>query len=236
MINVIASGSKGNCTAVTFGKVTILLDAGIGFDRIQRALNFKNPTAVFITHEHGDHAKLSTIQELLKRGVDVYMTKGTAEALKLKSSHRLHLIEVGVRYQMEDYINKSRYKFYATRTIHDAAEPVMYSFWDCHNVVRYIVDSGEIPLQIMPADYLLIEANFLETELQNADIDSTQKERIFKNHLSAEKVLKWLKKDLIITKPREIHLLHISKRHGNGEIFRQMVQAEVGDDVKVFAH
>lgn len=229
-IKVIASGSSGNCTALNCGKVTILLDAGIGFDRIQRALNFRNPTAALITHEHGDHAKPSTIAELLKRGVDVYMTKGTAEALKLDNSHRLHLIESGTRYELDEF------KFYATPTIHDAAEPVMYSIGNAKFNVRYIVDSGKIPLKFALTDYLLIETNYLSSNLQDASIDQTQKDRISKNHLSVEKVLEWLKRNIFLERLKEVHLIHISKRHGDGEIFRQMVQAAVGDDVEVFAH
>lgn len=230
-IKVIASGSSGNCTVLNCGKVTILLDAGIGFDRIQRALNFKNPTAALITHEHGDHAKTSTIAELLKRGVDVYMTNGTAKALQLGKTHRLHLINCGTRYEIGEF------KFYASPTIHDAAEPVMYSFSKVSEfVVRYIVDSGEVPLKIAPTDYLLIETNYSESNLQTSGIDSTQKERISQNHLSIEKALEWLKHNAFLDQLKEIHLIHISKRHGNGEIFRQMVQAAISDNVKVFAH
>ena len=229
-IDIIASGSKGNCTAVYLGKVTILLDAGIGFKSIQRALNFENPTACLITHEHGDHAKISTISELLKRGTDVYLTKDTAEALKLENSHRLHLIEVGTRYEIADL------KFFATSTFHDAAAPVMFSIGTPNFIVRYIVDTGEIPLKVAPADYLLIETNYLENNLADSQIDPAQKERISKNHLSIEKVLHWLKRNCFLERPKEIHLIHISKRHGNADFFRQMVQNAVGENVKVFAH
>ena len=229
-VKVIASGSGGNCTALICGKVIILLDAGIGFDRIQRALDFQNPTAALITHEHGDHAKISTVQELLKRGVEIFMTRGTAEALKLEKSHRLNLIEPVTRYQLEDL------KFYATPTIHDAAAPVMFSIGNAKFSLRYIVDSGEIPLQLAPTDYLLIETNYLETELLNAKIDATQKERISKNHLSFEKALRWINRNNFLDRFKEIHLMHISKRHGNGEKFRQVIKNLVGADTKVFAH
>ena len=229
-IDVIASGSKGNCTAVYLGKVTILLDAGIGFKSIQRALNFENPAACFITHEHGDHAKISTISELLKRGTEIFMTRGTAEALNLEKSHRLHLIEPVTRYKFENLT------WYATPTVHDAAEPVMFNFGTQNFIARYIVDSGEIPLKLAPADYLLIETNYLENNLADSQIDPAQKERISKNHLSVEKVLHWLKRNCFLERPKEIHLLHISKRHGNADFFRQMVQNLVGKTVKVFAH
>lgn len=230
-VNVIASGSKGNCTAFSTGKITILFDAGIGFDRIQQALNFQLPAACFITHEHGDHAKFSTIQELLKRGVDVFMTSGTAQALNLDSSHRLHLIEPVERYDLDEF------KFFATATNHDATQPVMFSFGKVSDFnARYIVDTGDIPLQFTPTDYLLVEANFLEKQLLNSQIDSVQRDRIFNNHLSLEKLLHWLKRNSPFHPPKEIHLIHISKRHGDKDFFRQLVQNAVGFKTKVFAY
>ncbi|MBQ7705400.1 MAG: hypothetical protein IJT73_08255 [Selenomonadaceae bacterium] len=231
-LNIIASGSKGNCTAATSGTVTILLDAGIAFDRIQRALDFKNPTACFITHEHGDHANKATIAELLKRGTDIYMTAGTANALKLETSHRLHLIESKKLYELDDSIP---IRFYATPTVHDAAEPVSFHFnWNFETLV-YIVDTGYLPPFDTVRNYLLIEANHSTADLLNANIDDSQKQRILQNHLSIEKVVKYIE-DNNQGNLAEVHLIHISKRHGDGEQFRQAVQAVVGDKIKVLAH
>lgn len=223
LVKVLASGSRGNCTVVGLGKAKYLFDAGIGYREIQRGLNFENPQAAFITHEHGDHAKVSTLKELLKRGVDVYMTAGTATALKLEGTHRLHLVESGVRYEIGETTIE------AQPTVHDAAEPVMYALGD--GEFAYVVDTGEMPKFASPK-VLAVEANYSGAELEKATIDSVQKLRIRKNHLAIEKVLEWLE----VAKPEEIHLIHISRRHGNAAKFRELVENWVGAGVKVYAH
>lgn len=217
MIQVIASGSSGNCTI--YDK-KILLDAGIQFERIQRALNFESPQAALITHEHCDHANKKTIAELLKRGTEIYMTAGTAAALNLEKSHRLHLIESGKTYTLGDL------KFMALPTIHDAAEPVAFLV----NDVAYITDTSEIPNLPTPK-ILLIETNYSTEKLLSANIDEFQKQRILKNHLSLEKVAAYLQ-----TQPQlqEVHLVHLSRRNANAELFKSTIQAIVGD--KVFTH
>ncbi|WP_249961578.1 MBL fold metallo-hydrolase, partial [Histophilus somni] len=87
-IKVFGSGSSGNCYLANINKTKILLEAGIPFKQIQKGMMFKvsNIDACLVTHEHLDHAK--SAKDLIKNGVDCYMTQGTAEALKLKS-HRL---------------------------------------------------------------------------------------------------------------------------------------------------
>lgn len=240
-VNVLASGSKGNCTAVTTNAEIILLDVGVNFGTLQRALNFKNPISVFLTHEHSDHVNKSTLAELLKRGVEVYMTEGTAQALKLKPRHNLKIFEpLGVGYFEQDILN-DEITVYADKVAHDAAEPV--GFWveapvDAYGnrsgVVAYVTDTDEVPYEILP-QIMIIEANHDTETLLAADIDAHQKQRILHNHLSIEKVAKYFKnadKEFL----QEVHLIHISKRHGNAEKFRQIVQEIVGDNVKVFAY
>ena len=82
-ITAYASGSSGNCYTLTNGEATIMLDCGLPFRDIQHLTNFKLPDAVLVTHEHQDHSK--AIENFMKRGVDVYMTLGTAEALGICS-------------------------------------------------------------------------------------------------------------------------------------------------------
>lgn len=64
MINVeiLATGSKGNCYLLKSGETKILLDCGLAYKKTLELLNFELPTAVLVTHEHKDHA---TRQSLL---------------------------------------------------------------------------------------------------------------------------------------------------------------------------
>lgn len=232
-VQVIASGSKGNCTVLTIDNATILLDIGINFSNLQRRLNFENPTAVFLTHEHSDHVNKSTLAELLKRGVEVYMTKGTAQALKLEPRHNLKYITADDDVEVGDLI------ITAYIVVHDAAEPVNFFIRDGESTASYITDTGEPTyyknVDVWLPDILIIEANHDTETLLTADIDEHQKQRILHNHLSVEKVAKCIEehnKEFL----QEVHLIHISKRHGNAEKFRQIIQEIVGDNVKVFAY
>lgn len=233
-IKVLASGSKGNCTALISDDATILLDVGIGLKKLQQALNFKNPTAALITHEHGDHANKSTIAELLKRGVDIYMTKGTATALQLEDCHNLKLINTTRVYD----ICSDNYVCFvgAFPVIHDAAEPVAFNVSLNDERLIYLTDTGCVTTLVnsLP-QYLIIEANHSTEDLINSNIDEHQKQRILKNHLCIEKVVRYLNESSL-ENLKEVHLIHISKRHGNPEQFKQMVQEVVGDKVKVFAY
>ena len=254
-VNVIASGSKGNCTAVNCGSATILLDAGINFKRIQRALNFENPLACLITHEHQDHADKNTIAELLKRGVKVYMTAGTAQALNLEPRHNLIKLQLGANgtYNEEIIVEGQGLKknnvdwedinswFYSDGVLlftfpvkHDAAEPVSFNLVHDGESVMYLVDSGTAPTdEVIQAEFLLIEANHSEQDLISANIDDCQKQRVLKNHLSIEKAAEFIngcEKEFL----KEVHLVHISRRHGNAQLFKDIVQNIVS--VPVFAH
>ena len=88
-VEVLGTGSAGNCYKVKIGKATLLLECGLPFKVIQRKLDFKlsDIDACLVTHEHMDHAK--AVKDLMKAGVDCYMTKGTSEALGV-SGHRLN--------------------------------------------------------------------------------------------------------------------------------------------------
>jgi len=53
-IKVIGSGSSGNCYLANFNGTQILLECGLPFKVIQKALNFKLSSieACLVTHEH----------------------------------------------------------------------------------------------------------------------------------------------------------------------------------------
>lgn len=123
-IEVLGTGSAGNCYKVEIGRATFLLECGLPFKVIQRKLGFKlsDIDACLVTHEHMDHAK--AVKDLMKAGVDCYMTKGTAEALGV----------IGHRLKAFDTWGESKYKTTYVKdlliqpfeAVHDVAEPVSF--------------------------------------------------------------------------------------------------------------
>lgn len=224
-VEILATGSKGNCYLLTSGESRILLDCGLPYKKTLKLLDFKLPTAVLVTHEHKDHA--TAAEDFIKHGVDVFMTAGTAMALGLEKSHRLNLIDD------KEFSPDADRDFWAFKVKHDAAEPVNFFIIENNDKVLYLTDLGKVPkFNCLDATKILIETNFSEEDLRSSVTDAKQKQRIFENHLSVEKAAEFLKSS-DLRECKEIYLIHISERHGDGEKFKKIIQEIVGDNIKV---
>ena len=229
-VTVLATGSTGNCYTLTNGEAVIMLDCGLTFKKLHRLANFQLPTAIFVTHEHGDHAK--AVKDYLKRGVDVCMTVGTMTALKLELHHRLLLM----RPKHEVFFINKKIRVENFYIKHDAKEPCGFIIEDNDDRVLYLTDAREIPPLEGKFTKLLIEANHSEVEIKErmarGTLDIKQCKRIMDSHLSVEQVLDFLEKT-DLSKIKEIWLIHLSGRHGNGEYFKELVEAMTGKTVYV---
>ena len=116
-INAIASSSKGNAYHITDGETPLLLEAGISIKEIKKAIGFSlsEVKGCLITHEHGDHIK--SAKDIMKAGVDCFMSKGTAKAAR-HSGHRLKIVKAMKQFVLGSWV------CLPFDTIHDAAEPL----------------------------------------------------------------------------------------------------------------
>lgn len=234
-VKVIASGSSGNCTCLTTSEgEKILCDVGVPLKKIFSELDFMNPDYAIVTHEHGDHAHLPAIKTLLERGTQVYMTEGTKKALKLDNRHNLHTFKAG---WTEPPLTIGSCKMEALGAQHDAAEPIVFYISDEDDKVLYLTDTRQEAHWFSKRPYtkIIIETNFSVDALENSAIEHSRKERILKTHLSIETAVGFFeyirdhKDGNRLDALKEIHLIHISKRHGNGEEFKAAIQKVVGD-------
>ncbi len=207
---VLASGSDGNCTAITSAGKLILIDCGMPFRWTLERLNYELPDALLVTHEHCDHAK--TAEKFLRRGVNVFMTAGTAAALKL-SRYNLQEIAAGETFQAASVTVT------AIPSQHDAAEPVNFILQDETDRLLFVTDTGTPPIVEGNFTQIFIEANYSEALLLSAPTDDYQKRRVRERHLSIEQTTEFL-----TNYPQSlVTLIHISKRHGDREEFYQRV-------------
>ncbi len=83
-MTVLASGSRGNCTVVTGGRTSVLVDAGVSCREILKRMaeageDPRSLDAILVTHEHQDHVQgLSVLAR--KLGIPVYFTEATHRA------------------------------------------------------------------------------------------------------------------------------------------------------------
>ena len=88
------SGSEGNCTFVSSGRTSILIDAGKSARTLCNALrsigsDIQNISAIFITHEHCDH--ISALETLSKKHhIPIHMTNISAKKLDRDPSAAVH--------------------------------------------------------------------------------------------------------------------------------------------------
>ena len=111
----LASSSSGNAYVVTDRDTRILVECGVSHKKLQKLSGFSlnEFQACLVSHEHKDHAKAVT--DLISRGMAVYMSPGTADALETDA---VNLIE-----HMEQF-NVGSLDIVPFTTFHDAAEPL----------------------------------------------------------------------------------------------------------------
>ena len=59
ILKVLGSSSAGNCYLLDNGKEALVIECGMPFLEVQKAVGFgiKRIVGAIITHEHGDHAR-----------------------------------------------------------------------------------------------------------------------------------------------------------------------------------
>lgn len=235
-IEVLGTGSSGNCYKVKIGRATLLLECGLPYKVIQKKLNFKisEIDACLVTHEHMDHAK--AVKNLMKAGVDCYMTKGTAEVLGIKG-HRLKIFRPfeKARYYSEVLKDLIILPFEA---VHDVAEPVSYFIKtrnDDENLV-FVTDTAYLKYKIPECDVLMIECNYVKSKLDEnvrlGKINTNLRNRIVKNHLSLESLVEALRA-ASLDRCRKIYLLHLSDGNSDEKLIKRTIQERTGIEVVV---
>ena len=236
-IQVLGTGSSGNCYKVDTGRATLLLECGLPFRVIQRKLGFKllNIDACFITHEHMDHAK--AVKDLMRAGVDCYMTEGTAEALGVKG-HRLHTFKKEGDWQY-DWVSINGSVVRAAQAQHDVSEPVSFVIagnGPNHQNLFFATDTAYFKYRIPDCDVLMIECNYVKSTLdenvEQGKINTSLRNRIVKNHLSLETLVEALQAT-DLKKLKKIYLLHLSDSNSDEELIKRTIQEITGVEVVI---
>jgi phosphoribosyl 1,2-cyclic phosphodiesterase len=217
------------------GSTRILLDAGVSVLQLQKRLSkfrlsLKDLNAVFLTHEHGDHAR--SVYTLSKRfGVPIIANPATLTALAHESAPASwRPMETGASKVIGDLVIES------FPISHDAVDPVGYNVY-CHDVkVSLITDTGvagkEIYGKIDGANLIIVEANHDEERLIAGPYPPSLKERILSDigHLSNRAAA-----DLILShadqnrRPSCVWLAHLSDVNNSPRMARRYVQRRLSE-------
>ena len=235
-IKVIGSGSSGNCYLANINGTQLLLECGLPFKTIQKALNFKLSTveACLLTHEHIDHSK--AVKDLLKNSIDVYATKGTFDALNVKSHRAISFLKDKEDTYCYKFFN--RFCVLPFQAIHDAQEPVSFYIQDVHTKesLLFVTDTAYMPYKIPNVDILMVECNYVKnvinTNLKNESLNLILRNRIVKNHMSLETLLNALKQ-ANLSNLKKIYVLHLSDANSEEKSILTAIQRQTGVIVEI---
>lgn len=225
----LASSSAGNAYIVEDGETRILLECGISHKKLLKLSGFalSDFRACLVSHEHKDHAK--AVEDLLGRGMDVYMSTGTAEALQLEAG--ITPVE-----SMEQF-NVGSMDIVPFATFHDAAEPLGYLIKSRvdGDILAFATDTVNLRYRFPGLNILCIEANYDKTILEQCErMPEKVKKRISNAHMEIDVLCDYLR-SLDLSQCREIHLLHLSDATSHEGHFINKVARAVPKGVQVLA-
>ena len=239
---VLGSGSEGNATLVEGGGARVLLDAGLGSRQLAERLvsagvDPSHLDAVFVTHEHGDHARGARAFSA-RFGVPLVGTRGTFlaagwDGAKIAAYETISAGETRT-------IRKLTVK--ALPVPHDAAGPLAFLVTSGFASLGHATDLGHLGRKLgnvfQGCDALLVESNYDPAMLRDGPYPWSLKERILGplGHLANGDVGRLLEKGLG-SRCRSVVLAHISRKNNHPELALQAAEEALSrarrDDVRL---
>lgn len=224
----IASSSAGNAYSVSDGQTMLLLECGLTYKKLQKLVGFELTkfSACLVSHCHSDHSKC--VKELIQRGMVVYMSQGTAEALETDG---VELIEDRSQF------NVGSFDIVPFTTFHDAKEPLGFLIKSRSDgdVLAFATDTVNLRYKFPGLNILAIEANYDKNILERCErMPEKVRHRITNSHMEIDTLCDYLR-SLDLSQCREIHLLHLSDATSHEGHFINKVSRAVPRGIEITA-
>ncbi|MDK2977276.1 MAG: hypothetical protein PWP06_1751 [Candidatus Marinimicrobia bacterium] len=225
ILQVLASGSKGNVTYIENEGQSILIDAGLSCRETVRRLRAagREPeklSGIFITHDHRDHIAGARV---LSRtfGIPVILSETLYAAAGyqwLKDVHQISLYTLGSDIHLESMVIRP------FPVSHDATETVNVIVSNGQYAAGIFTDLGTVSLPVSTyaadVDLLMVEANHDLEMLQNGPYPLWLQERIRSNygHLSNDQCGNLLVESCRKGRVKKMVLAHISEKNNRYDL------------------
>ena len=191
-LNVIGSGSSGNCYILETNNRYIVVDIGVPLYKVRDEITFEEGKTIdlFITHEHVDHI-LGLKPFINAFNPKVYTSEGTAFQIHKKKIEPEHFFVLDTKkiYAFDDY------EVIPFNTSHDACQPFGYRFNFTNSSISFATDMGIVTnevLEIIRGSFcLILESNYEDDMLLNGSYPTRLKKRVMstKGHLSNKEAI-----------------------------------------------
>lgn len=224
VLKVLGSSSQGNCYILENKNEALIIEAGVRFIEVKKALGFdiRKVSGCLITHQHNDHAKY--IKAMVESGFPTLALEEVWTAKGVTGS-RAYCIERGKGYRF------GRFKVLPFDACHDV--PCVGYLIDHPETGRimFLTDSCMCEYVFPGLNQVMIECNYSDTKLVEA-INAgrtlpSQRERLMTSHMELNTCKGFLcANDL--TNVANIVLLHLSDNNSDEKNFVSEIERQTG--------
>ena len=215
-LKIVGSSSSGNAYILDCGSEQLILELGVSWKEILKALNFdlSKVRACLVTHSHQDHSKY--IPNAIKFGLSVFSNKEVQLALP-----KVKVLELG---------KKKRIGGFSVQPIPLFHDVMNYGFLIEHKdmgKLLFCTDTTQVPYKFKNVNHFLIECNSdIDCMIDNA-CDNEFSRSASQNHLELNDTIETLKQNYSV-KTQTIVLIHLSNANINAVKAKKKVQEELG--------
>jgi glyoxylase-like metal-dependent hydrolase (beta-lactamase superfamily II) len=209
------SSSSGNLYVVTAANGRrLLIECGVTWKKIQKALKYKldNVVGAICSHGHADHS--CGAEKIIEAGIDLFASQETLEILELSNQRRSHVLE-----EMNRQSVSSEFEVFSFPVHHDIAGAFGFIIHDRSSKppenLLFVTDTSHITQKFGVAfDIIAISASYdkdiLAGRVERQEIDETLAKRLLVSHMEYHVAKRYIKEFCDLSKCRVIHLLHPS--------------------------
>ena len=232
-LKILGSSSAGNCYVFDNGVEALVIECGISFREVQKAVNFDISRIVgaIVSHEHGDHAKF--VSKFLEAHVPVYMSAGTMHKVvgKCERGYLPLLIEAGAETRIGTFV------VLPFNVQHDAAEPLGFLIFHPEmGTTLFATDTYYLKYKFTGLNNILLECNYsleiLDANIATGTLPQKLRDRTIESHCS----LNTCRETLLandLSAVNNIVLIHLSDGNSNATEFQRDVQEATGKTVHI---
>ena len=230
-LSVLGSGSAGNCYLFDDGDRILMVECGVKFADVKKAVDFRISRIVgaIVSHEHKDHAREA--ENVLKSKIPVGMSAGTAESLGIEP-------KTGVIVMRElDVYRFGEYRVQPFRTKHDAREPFGFLIYHPQmGMTLFATDTYYLSYTFAGLSNILIECNYaldiLDANVAAGVVPEILRDRTIKSHCSLQTCREILKAN-DLTGVNNIVLIHLSDGNSDAVRFRDDISELTGKHIRI---
>ena len=232
-IKTIGSGSTGNAFVLSDSHTKILLECGLPFHEIGKALDydFRDVVGCLITHEHADHCK-GVAGLTSNTSISVLASEGTVKGIKAldRFKNGLNGTQVVPMVKFKRYDLEGGWSVAAFDVVHEGNDPTGFLIQSKEGEkILFATDTSYIKYIFNDLTHIIVEANYSEDILNKMGYHEKLKSRIRQTHFELDNVIRFINASKEVSdRLQHVFIVHTSTTNGDPKAFQKKIQEETG--------